>query len=81
MGIKSRLMRGPNKHHPKLSPRLKLLSQLVARRRAAVETNFATLKRRMGLSVIRYRGLANATGQVMIASIAFNMRRWAKIAT
>ena len=81
MGIKPRLMRRPNKHHPKLPPRLKLLNQLIARRRAAVETTFATLKRRMGLSVIRYRGLPKATAQVMIASMAFNIRRWAKITT
>lgn len=80
-GIKARLMRRPNKHHPGLSPRLKKLNQLIARRRAAVETTFATLKRRMGLNVIRYRGLAKAAAQVMIAAIAFNMRRWAAIAT
>lgn len=78
-GIKARLMRRPNKHHPDLPPRLKRLNQLIARRRAAVETTFATLKRRMGLGVIRYRGLAKATAQVMIAAIAFNMRRWAAI--
>jgi transposase, IS5 family len=81
MGIKPRLMRRPNKHHANLPPRLMLLNQLIARRRAAVETTFATLKRRMGLSVIRYRGLPKATAQVMIASMAFNMRRWAKITT
>jgi IS5 family transposase len=79
-GIKARLMRRPNKHHPDLSPRLKKLNRLIARRRAAVETTFATLKRRMGLNIIRYRGLAKAAAQVMIAAIAFNMRRWAAIA-
>ena len=41
--------------------------------------DFATLKRRMGLGAIRYRGLAKATGQVMIAAMAFNMRRWVTI--
>jgi transposase, IS5 family len=75
-GIKPRLMRRPNKHHPELPPRLKRFNQLISRQRAAVETTFATLKRRMGLSVIRYRGLAKATAQVTIAAIAFNMRRW-----
>ena len=35
-GIKSRLMRRPNKHHPKLSPRLKRFNQLISRQRAAV---------------------------------------------
>jgi IS5 family transposase len=80
-GIKPRLMRRANKHHPELPPRLKRLNRLIARRRAPVETTFATLKRRMGLRVIRYRGLAKASGQVMIAAIAFNLRRWAALST
>ncbi len=80
-GVKARLMRRPNKHHPKLPPRLARLNRLIARRRAAVETTFATLKRRMGLGAIRYIGLAKAHGQVMLAAIAFNMRRWAVLAT
>ncbi|WP_145723533.1 transposase, partial [Mesorhizobium tianshanense] len=52
---------------------------LIARRRAAVETTFATLKRRMKLTTIRYVGLAKAAAQVTMAAIAFNMRRWAAI--
>ena len=80
-GIKPRLMRRPNKHHPQLPPRLQHYNKLIARRRAAVETTFATLKHRMGLGVIRYRGLAKATGQVLIAAMAFNLRRWATLST
>jgi transposase, IS5 family len=80
-GIKARLMRRPDKHHPRLPDRLRRLNRLIARRRAAVETTFATLKRRMGLSVIRYRGLAKASGQVLMGAIAFNMRRWASVAS
>jgi IS5 family transposase len=64
-----------------LPPRLKRYNQLIARRRAPVETTFATLKRRMGLGVIRYRGLARAGGQVLIAAIAFNLRRWVALST
>ena len=79
-GIKPRLMRRANKHHPVLPPRLQRYNQLIARRRAAVETTFATLKHRMGLGVIRYRGLTKATGQVLIAVMAFNMRRWVTLA-
>jgi transposase, IS5 family len=75
-GVKARLCRRPNKHHPELPPRLKRYNQLIARRRAAVETTFATLKRRMGLGVIRYIGLAKASGQVTMAAMAFNLRRW-----
>lgn len=80
-GIKPRLMRRPNKHHPMLPPRLRRYNRLIGRRRAAVETTFATLKRRMGLGLIRYRGLAKASGQVLIAAIAFNMRRWVTLAS
>lgn len=78
-GRKPRIARRPNKHHPELPPRLKYYNRLIARRRSAVETTFATLKRRMRLTSIRYVGLAKASGQVLLAAIAFNMRRWAAI--
>jgi len=77
-GVKPRIARRPNKHHPQ-SPRIKRFNRLVARRRAAVETTFATFKQRMRLTRIRYAGLAKATGQIMLAAIAFNMRRWAAL--
>jgi IS5 family transposase len=79
-GVKARLMRRPNKHHPELAARLKLYNRLIARRRAAVETTFATLKRRMGLTHIRYRGLNKAAAQVLLAAFAFNLRRWVRLA-
>lgn len=78
-GIKPRLMRRPNKHHPVLPPRLKRLNRLISRRRAAVETTFATWKRRMGFAAVRYRGLAKAAGQVVMVALAFNLRRWAAL--
>ena len=78
-GVKPRLMRRANKHHPDLPPRLRRYNQLIARRRAAVETTFATFKRRMGLTAIRYIGLAKASAQVMLVAIAFNLRRWAAL--
>ncbi len=79
-GVKARLMRRPNKHHPKLPPRLARYNQLIARRRAAVETTFATFKRRMGLTAIRYLGLTKASAQITLAAMAFNLRRWAVLA-
>jgi transposase, IS5 family len=79
-GVKPRLMRRPNKHHPKLPPRLARYNRLIARRRAAVETTFATLKNRMGLTCIRYVGLAKASRQVLLAAVAFNLRRWSRLA-
>lgn len=78
-GVKPRLARRANKHHP-LSGRLKRYNALIARRRAGVETTFATWKRRMGLIAIRYRGLEKAKAQVTLVAIAFNLRRWARLA-
>lgn len=75
-GIKARLMRRPNRWQPRLPARLGRRNRLIARRRAPVETTFATLKRRMGLLAIRYVGLAKASAQITLAAIAFNMRRW-----
>jgi IS5 family transposase len=79
-GVKPRLARRPNKHHPELPPRLKRYNRLIARRRAAVETTFATLKNRMRLTRIRYVGLVKAQAQVMLAAMAFNLRRWTRLA-
>jgi IS5 family transposase len=78
-GVKPRLMRRANKHHA-LSLRIKRYNRLISRTRAAVETTFATAKCRMGLTVIRYRGLAKASAQITMVAIAFNLRRWARIA-
>lgn len=79
-GVKARLMRRPNKHHPKLPPRLQRLNRLIARRRAAVETTFATWKRRMALTAIRYLGLTKASAQITLVAMAFNLRRWSALA-
>jgi len=78
-GIKPRLARRANKHHPVLPPRLRHYNRLIARRRAAVETTFATWKRRMGLTAVRYIGLAKAAAQVTMTAMAFNLRRWATL--
>jgi IS5 family transposase len=79
-GVKARLMRRPNKHHPVLPPRLQRLNRLIARRRAAVETTFATWKRRMGLERARYFGLTKTAGQILLVAMAFNLRRWSRLA-
>lgn len=78
-GVKPRLMRRASKHHA-LPPRLKRYNSLIARQRWAVETTFATLKRRMGLTAIRYIGLIKASAQITLAAMAFNMRRWVTLA-
>jgi transposase, IS5 family len=79
-GVKARIARRPHWTKGPLPPRLKRYNQLIARRRAAVETTFATFKRRMGLTAIRYVGLTKASAQITLAAMAFNLRRWAKLA-
>lgn len=79
-GIKARIMHKSWGGGPPLGRWQRVHNRLIARRRAAVETTFATLKRRMGLGIIRYVGLAKAAGQVLFAAIAFNMRRWVTLA-
>ena len=71
-------MRRPNQYHP-LTPRQQRLNDLIANRRAAVETTFATWKRRMGLTRTRYIGLAKVTGQILMVAMAFNLRRVASL--
>jgi IS5 family transposase len=79
-GIKARILHKSWGGGPPLGHWQRVHNRGIARRRAAVETTFATLKRRMGLGVIRYVGLAKASGQVLFAAIAFNMRRWVTLA-
>ena len=78
-GIRPRMLRRAHKHRPVLSERVKRLNRMISAKRAAVETTFATWKRRMGLARIRYRGLAKATIQVLLTAIIFNMQRWARM--
>jgi transposase, IS5 family len=79
MGIKPRLIKRTGGNRPPLTAWQLKLNKLIARRRAAVETTFATWKRRMGLTRIRYRGLAKATTQVLLTAIVFNMQRWVRL--
>lgn len=74
-GVKARIMRRPNKHHPILPPRLRRFNALVGKIRAGVETTFATWKRRMGLVRARYLGLAKTHAHFLMVAIAFNMRK------
>ena len=62
-------MRRPSQYHA-LSPRQQRYNDLIARRRAAVETTFATWKRRMGLVRARYIGLAKVAGPILMTAIA-----------
>jgi transposase, IS5 family len=79
-GIKPRIMHKRWGGGPPLTDWQQRHNKLIAPIRAGVETTFATAKQRMGLSVIRYRGLAKASAQIVLAAIAFNLRRWARLA-
>lgn len=74
-GIKDRLMRRPNKHHPELPPRQKRRNRLIARVRAAVERPFAMFKERYGLRRMRFYTFVRNRTQVVLACCAYNMRR------
>jgi transposase, IS5 family len=74
-GIKDRLMRRPNKHHPELPPRHKRRNQLIARVRAAVERPFAVFKERYGLRRMRFFTFARNRTQIVLACCAYNLRR------
>lgn len=74
-GIKDRLMRRPNKHHPKLPPRHKWRNRLIARVRAAAERPFAVFKRHYGLDRMRFFNMARNRTHVFLACCAYNLRR------
>jgi IS5 family transposase len=74
-GIKDRLMRRPNKHHPELSARHKQRNRLIGRVRAAVERPFAVFKEHYGLRRMRFYTLVRNRVQVVLACCAYNLRR------
>ena len=74
-GIKDRLMRRPNKHHPELPPRHKWRNRLIARTRAAVERPFAVFKTHYGLRRMRFFSLTRNKVHVILACCAYNLRR------
>lgn len=74
-GIKDRLMRRPNKHHPELPPRQKRRNQLIAKVRAAVERPFAVFKESYAMRRLRFFNLAANRTQCMLAACAYNLRR------
>jgi IS5 family transposase len=57
-----------------LSHREKLRNKLISRKRFIVERTFGTLKKWYGLTRARYLGLVRVQGQVLLNSIAFNLK-------
>jgi IS5 family transposase len=74
-GVKDRLMRRPNKHHPELPPRQKLRNKLIAKVRSAVERPYAVLKEHYGLRRMRFFNFARNQTHIVLACCAYNLRR------
>ena len=75
LGIADRLMRWPNKHHPRLGPTARRRHARIEQVRRPVEHVFGTLKRSYGYQRVRYRGLARNTTEMWFKLLAYNLRR------
>lgn len=80
-GIKDRLMRRPNKHHPELPERQKRRNRMIAKVRAAVERPFAVFKERYGLRRMRFFNHLSNHIHMLLAGCAYNLRRAAAVAS
>src|SRR6266852_8143558 len=74
-GIKDRLMRRPNKHHPALPARHKRRNRLIGRVRSGVERPFAVIKEHYGLRCMRFFALVRNQVHAVLACCAYNLRR------
>jgi IS5 family transposase len=78
-GIKDRIMHKSWGGGPPLKPSERRHNGLIAPIRAAVETVFATLKRRMAYARVRYVGLVKNEAHLRLLALAYNMRRAAAL--
>lgn len=74
-GVKPRILHKSWGGGPELKPSQKRHNRLIGPIRAAVETVFATLKRRMGYVRVRYVGLAKNEAHLTLLALAYNIRR------
>ena len=79
-GVKDRIQHRRNKHMKELPFWQLLRNKLIGRVRGAVERTFSVLKRRYGLSRLRYRGLEAGAFQLDLMAIAHNLRTAAGLA-
>lgn len=79
-GIKARIMHKSWGGGPPLGHWQRRHNSLIAPIRASVETVFAVLKRRMGYTRARYRGLSKNLNHFLLLAIAYNMRRASALA-
>ena len=80
LGIKPRIMHKSWGGGPTLRASQKRHNRLISKIRAEVEGVFATLKRWLGFTKVRYRGLAKNTAHLNLLALAYNMRRAMKLA-
>ena len=78
-GIKPRIMHKSWGGGPKLTAWQRHHNRLIAPIRAQVEGVFATFKRWMGLTHVRYKGLARNKSHWFLAALAYNMNRALKL--
>ena len=75
MGIKDRIMRRGNKHHPELPHWERRRNRLISRLRSPMENVFGTLKRSYGYRRVRYMGLQRNATELFFKCMAYNLRR------
>ena len=73
-GLKDGIMRKKPKGKP-MSHWNRLRNKLIGRRRFVVERTFGTFKRTYGLNRARYLGLIKTQAEVILKSIAYNLKR------
>jgi IS5 family transposase len=74
-GIKARILHKTWGGGPPLTASQKRHNRLIGPVRAAVETVFATLKRRMAYTRVRYVGLVKNEAHLILLALAYNIRR------
>ena len=78
LGIRDCILKKAHKFRP-LTPQEEVTNKIWSAQRAAVERLPAALKGRCGLARLRYIGLARNTTAVVLACIALNLRRMARL--
>ena len=79
-GINDRIMHRSHKHQKGLPYWQKRRNDLISPIRKTVEKVFGTLKRSYGYSRVRYRGLDRNGVEMWFKLMAYNLRRWMKLA-
>ena len=80
LGIKYRIQRRANKHHPTLADRDTRRNILIGRIRGRVETVWAFMKRIWGYRRVRYFNLRRNRTQFLLLCIAYNFNRMLRLA-